>query len=92
MGPQKFDGSQADARIKGQKFSVPSLLVGDDKPSDDLAVFADGGCALAIARLAPQDYHRFHSPVEGTVVGVKDIKGELRDLFSQVADDRRTVQ
>lgn len=91
MGPQAYYGARPDCRIKGQKFSVPSLLVGDDKPSDDLAVFADGGCALAIARLAPQDYHRFHSPVEGTVVGVKDIKGELRALFNQVADDRRTV-
>jgi len=36
---------------------------------------------LAIARLAPQDYHRFHSPVEGEVIAIKDIKGRLA-LFS----------
>lgn len=34
-------------------------------------------CSIAIARLAPQDYHRYHSPVEGTVVSIKDIDGEL---------------
>lgn len=26
------------------------------------------GSALAIFRLAPQDYHRFHSPIAGTIV------------------------
>jgi phosphatidylserine decarboxylase len=42
---------------------------------NDLA--KDKECALAISRLAPQDYHRFHSPVEGTIFGIKDIAGEL---------------
>lgn len=80
-----------DFRIKGKKFSIPSLLSGDDKPSEDLASFGNGGCALAIARLAPQDYHRFHSPVEGSIVGVKNIKGESRESDLGLADRRRAL-
>lgn len=34
------------------------------------------GGALAIFRLAPQDYHRFHSPVEGRIGAMTVISGE----------------
>lgn len=37
--------------------------------------------ALAVARLAPQDYHRFHSPVDGVLVSQTDIDG---DLYSEL--------
>jgi phosphatidylserine decarboxylase len=47
--------------IKGINFNLISLLK-DDK----LAKYFDNG-SLVIARLAPQDYHRFHSPVDGIV-------------------------
>ncbi|KAG0088736.1 hypothetical protein BGZ92_005775 [Podila epicladia] len=48
--------------IKGKAFSVQNLV------SDDaLAAEFEGG-SIGIFRLAPQDYHRFHSPVQGTVV------------------------
>ena len=59
-------------RVKGKEFTISNLL-GDDmfNPISD-----DPKCALAIARLAPQDYHRFHSPVDGVVSGVKDIHGK----------------
>jgi len=87
----KLPTSNADVRVKGQKFSIPSLLMGNDKADDDLAAFGDSGCALAIARLAPQDYHRFHSPVEGTIVGVKDIKGQLPRLAVDGANGRGAV-
>ena len=64
-------------RIKGKEFTIPSLLLGQDKEDKTFeAVTSDEQCGLAIARLAPQDYHRFHSPVEGTIVAVKDISGE----------------
>lgn len=33
--------------------------------------------ALAIFRLAPQDYHRYHSPISGTVVSICSIPGAL---------------
>jgi phosphatidylserine decarboxylase len=29
--------------------------------------------AMAIARLAPQDYHRFHAPVNGSIVDIYNI-------------------
>ncbi len=47
--------------IKGKTFSLETLL-GDSK----LASEFNGG-AIAIFRLAPQDYHRFHFPVGGVV-------------------------
>ncbi|KAI5083998.1 hypothetical protein GOP47_0000167 [Adiantum capillus-veneris] len=47
--------------IKGRKFSVKGLL-GDEVLANDF----EGG-SLAIFRLAPQDYHRFHMPVNGEI-------------------------
>lgn len=45
--------------IKGKTFSLKTLLSNTELEAD----FA--GCSLVIARLAPQDYHRFHYPVSG---------------------------
>ncbi|KAL6329820.1 hypothetical protein AAG906_037532 [Vitis piasezkii] len=47
--------------IKGRKFSIQGLL-GKEICSSS---FIDG--TLVIFRLAPQDYHRFHFPVSGTI-------------------------
>jgi phosphatidylserine decarboxylase len=47
--------------IKGQQFSLRHLFE-DEK----LAQEFDGG-SIAVFRLAPADYHRFHSPVKGTI-------------------------
>eukprot|EP00887_Chlorella_sp_A99_P007334 scaffold2.g7334.t1 len=64
--------------IKGRRFSVAGLL-GDAGEGGAAAAFAGG--AMAIFRLAPQDYHRrgqgFHLPVGGTVESIKDVAGEL---------------
>ncbi|CAA0807311.1 Phosphatidylserine decarboxylase proenzyme 2 [Striga hermonthica] len=57
--------------IKGRKFSVQGLL-GTDVCSDS---FIDG--SLVIFRLAPQDYHRFHVPVSGTIEKFVEIPGCL---------------
>lgn len=40
----------------------------------ELAEELDGG-SLAIFRLAPQDYHRFHIPTSGTIVSIESIQG-----------------
>ncbi|GAU40122.1 hypothetical protein TSUD_389730 [Trifolium subterraneum] len=57
--------------IKGRKFSVQGLL-GKELCS---SAFADG--TLVIFRLAPQDYHRFHLPVSGTIEQFVNIPGCL---------------
>ena len=58
--------------IKGRDFTVARLL-GD--AYKDQAHKYNGG-ALAIFRLAPQDYHRFHSPVDGVIGPMTYIAGE----------------
>jgi phosphatidylserine decarboxylase precursor len=50
--------------LKGEEFT-PNKLIGDTKMGSK---FNNG--PIIIARLAPQDYHRFHSPVDGTIVSV----------------------
>eukprot|EP00906_Rhabdomonas_costata_P018255 RCo026636 len=49
--------------IKGKDFTVSKLL--GDIP--DLAERYPSGSSVLIFRLSPQDYHRFHSPVTGTL-------------------------
>lgn len=72
--------------IKGRQFSIARLLGDGDA---DLVKSLEGG-SLAIFRLAPQDYHRFHSPVKGIVGRQQVIPGALftvnRALFVDSAD------
>ncbi|VAH85765.1 unnamed protein product [Triticum turgidum subsp. durum] len=57
--------------IKGRKFSIEGLLGADAHHN----AFKNG--SLVIFRLAPQDYHRFHVPVSGTVEKFVEIPGCL---------------
>ncbi|KAF9994890.1 hypothetical protein BGZ79_000325 [Entomortierella chlamydospora] len=56
--------------IKGKQFTVARLL------GDELLAKKYEGGSLAIFRLAPQDYHRFHIPVKGILSEPKQIDGE----------------
>lgn len=58
--------------IKGREFTVARLL--GDRYRSEAERYAGG--ALCIFRLAPQDYHRFHSPVDGTLGPMTYISGE----------------
>ncbi len=58
--------------VKGRDFTVERLL-GDAYP-EDAKRYTNG--ALGIFRLAPQDYHRFHIPVDGILGKPKLIEGE----------------
>ena len=58
--------------VKGREFTVAHLL-GDAYP-DDAKRYVGG--SLGIFRLAPQDYHRFHIPVDGIMNKPKTIEGE----------------
>jgi phosphatidylserine decarboxylase len=55
--------------IKGKNFNLANLL-----QDQDLADQLEGG-SLAIFRLAPQDYHRFHIPSRGTIESIRPISG-----------------
>ncbi|KAF2293910.1 hypothetical protein GH714_005601 [Hevea brasiliensis] len=57
--------------IKGKKFSIQGLLGKEISSS----TFVDG--SLVIFRLAPQDYHRFHVPVSGTIEQFVNVPGNL---------------
>jgi phosphatidylserine decarboxylase len=58
--------------IKDREFSVARLLGDAYKGQAENYI----GGALAIFRLAPQDYHRFHSPVDGEIRPMTFISGE----------------
>jgi phosphatidylserine decarboxylase len=58
--------------VKGREFSIERLL-GNAYP-EDARRYKNGG--LGIFRLAPQDYHRFHIPVDGVMGTPKTIEGE----------------
>ncbi|KAI7901152.1 phosphatidylserine decarboxylase-domain-containing protein [Cokeromyces recurvatus] len=55
--------------IKGKEFSLSNLL-----QDQSLAKKLEGG-SLAIFRLAPQDYHRFHIPTKGEIKSIQSISG-----------------
>jgi len=61
--------SAKEVWIKGKSFSVANLLANPEMGK----LFED--CSLAIHRLAPQDYHRYHSPVDGKVVSITSHPG-----------------
>jgi len=60
--------------IKGSRFDLQKL-VGGVAPDYYFG-------SMIIARLAPQDYHRFHSPVAGTIVDQYYIEGSLQSVNS----------
>ncbi|KAI7864038.1 phosphatidylserine decarboxylase-domain-containing protein [Spinellus fusiger] len=55
--------------IKGKKFSIANLL-----QDNVLAEELEGG-SVAIFRLAPQDYHRWHSSAHGSVESINTLQG-----------------
>jgi phosphatidylserine decarboxylase len=58
-------------QLKGRRYSVRMLLHDDDK-----ARLFDGG-TYATLYLSPRDYHRFHSPIDGDVTGLRYVPGAL---------------
>jgi phosphatidylserine decarboxylase len=70
--------------IKGNNFNIPNLLNLD--PSDPVAqTFKDA--SLAICRLAPADYHRFHSPIDGIVGKVDHFPGQYYTVNPQAVNE-----
>lgn len=79
--------------IKGTEFSISKLL--DD--AEEAKAFEGG--SLAIFRLAPQDYHRFHSPVDGVVRKIHHVQGQyytvnpmaIRTTLDVYGDNKRDI-
>lgn len=94
--------------IKGKNFTLESLLTKRVDPGNeqDLAkakdlfqIFSRSNCATANFRLAPMDYHHFHSPVDGVFTHVYHIEGEyftvepkaLKSDINVLGENARTV-
>lgn len=80
--------------IKGEHFSLRHLF-----HDEHLAQEFEGG-SIAIFRLAPVDYHRFHSPIDGTIGSdIRPIKGTfftvnpiaIKDKLDVLTRNQRTV-
>ena len=56
--------------IKGYDFSITNLVMDSQLGPQ----FADG--PVASFRLSPQDYHRYHSPVTGTIKQFRSMPGD----------------
>lgn len=67
--------------VKGEGFGLAKLFA-----DEALGAEFEGG-SLAIARLAPQDYHRWHAPVSGTVEAIKDIQGDYYTVNPQAINE-----
>ncbi|KAF8216449.1 phosphatidylserine decarboxylase-domain-containing protein [Mycena galopus ATCC 62051] len=70
--------------IKGRNFTIPNLI-GVDPSSEKASAFADS--SLAIFRLAPADYHRFHCPIDGTVGEITHIPGQYYTVNPQAVNE-----
>ncbi|KAL1306392.1 hypothetical protein AAFC00_005099 [Neodothiora populina] len=71
--------------IKGYGFTLSRLL-----NSEPLAKDFDGG-SVVIARLAPQDYHRWHSPISGTIESITEIPGAYYTVNPQAITQAGTL-
>ena len=70
--------------IKGRGFTVSRLLGDEVKKEEWAKVFINqSNSSLCIFRLAPQDYHRFHSPVDGKIGKITTIEGEYYTVNPQ---------
>jgi phosphatidylserine decarboxylase len=70
--------------IKGREFTIPNLL-GVTPSSVKVSVF--DGASLAIFRLAPADYHRFHCPIDCTVGEIVHIPGQYYTVNPQAVNE-----
>lgn len=70
--------------IKGKNFNIPDLLNLD--ASDPVSENFKNG-SLAIFRLAPADYHRFHSPINGDIGKIVHIPGQYYTVNPQAVNE-----
>ncbi|KAI9344847.1 phosphatidylserine decarboxylase-domain-containing protein [Zopfochytrium polystomum] len=66
----------ANVWVKGARLNIRNLLWSDELADD----FAEG--SIALFRLAPQDYHRFHAPISSKLVEHRLVAGTYQTLHS----------
>ncbi|KAF8588159.1 hypothetical protein K439DRAFT_1645594 [Ramaria rubella] len=75
--------------VKGSGFTIPSLLASSSPPPDstipDVSTFQNS--SLAIFRLAPADYHRFHCPADVVVGDVVNVEGQYYTVNPQAVNE-----
>lgn len=71
--------------IKGSEFNIPNLL---NVPADSPKVAPFRDASLAIFRLAPADYHRFHSPIDGVVGEIDHVPGQFYTVNPQAVNEK----
>lgn len=74
------------SRVKGRHFTLRNLV-----KSRSLARALGPQPALAIFRLAPQDYHRFHSPVKGLLSSITHILGDYYTVNPEAVNEALDV-
>eukprot|EP01006_Ploeotia_vitrea_P041357 TRINITY_DN66504_c4_g6_i1.p1 TRINITY_DN66504_c4_g6~~TRINITY_DN66504_c4_g6_i1.p1 ORF type:complete len:726 (+),score=388.64 TRINITY_DN66504_c4_g6_i1:76-2253(+) len=62
--------------IKSEEFNIPELLGGEALLGADPNQYG----SMAIIRLAPQDYHRYHVPISGTLTKQYALSGTLHSV------------
>ena len=90
--------------IKGKKFTLTSLLFdnishNDLLKADVLSSHFDENSSTANFRLAPMDYHHFHSPVSGNIKYIYHIQGQyftvkpkaLNSNINVLGENTRTI-
>jgi phosphatidylserine decarboxylase len=81
--------------VKGSQFTVSDLL----GPGHEAEAAAFAGGALAVCRLCPADYHRFHYPADGRETAHWQVPGALHSVnplaielgLNVFAENRRQV-
>jgi len=67
--------------IKGKTFNLHHLIEKNAREEDsekiaDIKSWISENLSMTNFRLSPMDYHRFHSPVSGTVISIHHIEGQ----------------
>ncbi|KAF9077969.1 phosphatidylserine decarboxylase-domain-containing protein [Rhodocollybia butyracea] len=70
--------------IKGGQFSISTLL---QVPTNSPTAIEFDGSSVAIFRLAPADYHRFHCPIDGVVGDVTHVPGQYYTVNPQAVNE-----
>jgi phosphatidylserine decarboxylase len=79
----RVESADSEFNIKGAKYSVKKLLDREDVPQHS---------HIFIFRLAPDQYHRFHSPTTSKVVKIKEVGGAYRSVNPILLDTVSVLQ